>query len=527
MPWLRDYVHRFRHITDRLLEEGYACAWTRYRTEVELGYEEGGKLIIDGRQGMELMNRAPLEYEDEVAVLRHVAEDPRIDADRLLHLGVSHAGEMLLKLCSQYPGLLRAGVAAEPASHEVLMLRISDEPTVVTVDGLRDIESLELRSVEHARSRIADPDEVTRRLSGVDIPVLVLGREEDELQGVFRLTYDLLAELRDDVEWRSWSHHIHGYVYPETDEAGVLEIDDVQRESLDVIIDFFNRTSGGLVDDLEPDVGRAQARHQVVAHGLGGGDLAGGGRVVVEGERQRRLGQHLRGLAVAGVAAGDPGVDGPAVTLADEVDGEPRLLALGLVGPLALLDLAEQQVAQRLDLRRDGDGAHPGHASGGVAQRLETGEVGVAELRPVRRQGGAAARHDQRVDQRHRQQPEPQHACRGAACLQPGGMTVRRRAWPSARRRAEVASFIWRGRDIAFIAEWKVPPENMPLARTTPRTVTGPDALSCCTVKRAPRSCGIESKPQACTIRAPVRSAVAWWATYIRSTNSGSPVRST
>ena len=243
ITWLHDYVHRFRHITDRLLEEGYACAWTRYRTEVELGYEDGGELTIGGRQGMEMTNRAPLEYEDEVSVLRHVAQDPRIDADKLLHLGVSHAGEMLLKLCSQYPGLLRAGVAAEPASHEVLMLRLDEEPTVVKVDGLRDIDSLELRSVELARSRIADPEEVTRRLSGVDIPVLVLGRDEDELQGVFRLTYDLLAEMRDDVEWRTWSHHIHGYIYPETDEAGVLEIDDVQRESLDVIIDFFNRVT--------------------------------------------------------------------------------------------------------------------------------------------------------------------------------------------------------------------------------------------------------------------------------------------
>ncbi len=77
------------------------------------------------------------------------------------------------------------------------------------------------------------------------------------------------------------------------------------------------------------------------------------------------------------------------------------------------------------------------------------------------------------------------------------------------------------------MAEWKVPPENIPLARTTPRTVTGPEAASCWTVKRAPRSCGIESKPHACTIRAPVRSAVAWCSTYIRSTNSGSPVRST
>ncbi len=38
---------------------------------------------------------------------------------------------------------------------------------------------------------------------------------------------------------------------------------------------------------------------------------------------------------------------------------------------------------------------------------------------------------------------------------------------------------------------------------------------------------GIESKPQACTIRAPLRTASSWYFTYMRSTNVGSPVRST
>jgi dipeptidyl aminopeptidase/acylaminoacyl peptidase len=241
--WLRDRVRRFRHVTDVLLEAGYACAWSRYRTEVELGYQTGGPLRTTIRQGMGLMSRAPLEYEDEVAVLRHVARHPRIDADRLFHLGVSHAGEMLLKLCSQYRGLLRAGVAAEPASHELLTLRL-DDPAVTTRDGLRDIESLEMRSVERARSRITDADEVSRRLDGVQIPVLVLGREQDELQGIFRLTYELLAEKRADAQWRSWSHDIHGYIYPETDAQGVLHIDEVQREALAEIVGFFDRHRG-------------------------------------------------------------------------------------------------------------------------------------------------------------------------------------------------------------------------------------------------------------------------------------------
>ena len=241
LDWLRDRVHRFRHVTDVLLEAGYACAWTRYRTEVELGYNTGGALRVEGRQGMELMNRAPLEYEDEVAILRHVAGHPAVDADRLFHLGVSHAGEMLFKLCSQYAGLLRAGVAAEPASHELLTLRLDDVPTVVSVGGMRDIESMEIRSTEHARARITDEALVAERLDGVDIPVLVLGREQDELQGIFRLTYELLAEKRPDAEWRSWTHDVHGYIYPEVDEHGVPQVDDVQREALETIVEFFDK----------------------------------------------------------------------------------------------------------------------------------------------------------------------------------------------------------------------------------------------------------------------------------------------
>jgi dienelactone hydrolase len=241
LAWLQDRVHRFRHVTDVLLEAGYACAWVRYRTEVELGYESGGPLRSTVRQGMGLMNRAPLEYEDEVAILRHVATHPAIDGDQLFHVGVSHAGEMLFKLLSHYPGLLRAGVAAEPASHELLTLRLDDVPTVTSDGGLRDIESMEIRSTERARARVADPEEVAARLDAVDIPVLVLGRDEDELQGIFRLTYDLLAERRDDAEWRSWSHDVHGYIYPESDADGMAGVDDVQREALAVIVDFLDR----------------------------------------------------------------------------------------------------------------------------------------------------------------------------------------------------------------------------------------------------------------------------------------------
>ena len=52
----------------------------------------------------------------------------------------------------------------------------------------------------------------------------------------------------------------------------------------------------------------------------------------------------------------------------------------------------------------------------------------------------------------------------------------------STARRALAASRVSRARDMMPIAEWKVPPEAMAPARTTPRTATGPFAASSLTV---------------------------------------------
>ena len=164
-----------------------------------------------------------------------------------------------------------------------------------------------------------------------------------------------------------------------------------------------------------------------------------------------------------------------AVALGDEVDGEPRLRPAALVGAVALLDPA------RARSRRSGGtwavrniAGRPGRgAAGGVPQRLRAGVVGVAEVRAVRRQRGAAAGDHHRVDRRQRQQPVAEQSGRGAACRRPRGTCGPRDAarpggapaWTALDRRAPAK---------APIAEWKVPPENIAAARTTPRTVTGP-----------------------------------------------------
>lgn len=240
IDWLRSRLQTHSYVMDRLLDAGYACAWGRYRTEVELGFHRGGPLIVDRRQGMDLMNRAPLEFEDELSILRHVARHPNVDADRLGHVGVSHAGEMLYKLASQYPGVLRAGVASEPANHEFLDLT-PDHSVFVNPDTmLRNIEEMQMQDTDRVRARVNVPLAL-ERLSSIDIPILVMGRDEDHLQGIFRVSYELLVEGGKDATWVSWEHPLHGYIFPMTDAAGHVEVDEVQDSAIDGVIDFLDR----------------------------------------------------------------------------------------------------------------------------------------------------------------------------------------------------------------------------------------------------------------------------------------------
>src|SRR5215471_11240687 len=237
--WLRQWVYTRSYIMERLLAAGYACAWGRYRTEVDLGFNRGGPLMVDGRQGMEVMNRSPLEFEDEVAILEHVRRHPQVDPDHLAHIGVSHAGEMLFKLASRYPGMLRAGIASEPANHEFLDLRLDDIAPVNAETGLRDIEELQLQDPAWVRARINLP--VAReRIASIDVPILVMGRDRDHLQGIFRLSYELLDEAGKGTEWTSVDHALHGYLFPLATDGGTGP-DQVQQHAVDGVIAFLDR----------------------------------------------------------------------------------------------------------------------------------------------------------------------------------------------------------------------------------------------------------------------------------------------
>jgi hypothetical protein len=237
--WLQQWVRTRPYIMERLLAAGYACGWGRYRTEVDLGFNRGGPLMVDGRQGMEVMNRSPLEFEDEVAILEHVRSHPQVDADNLAHVGVSHAGEMLFKLASRYPGMLRAGVASEPANHEFLDLRLDDIAPINAETGLRDIEELQLQDPAWVRARINLPV-ARQRIAPIDVPILVMGRDGDHLQGIFRLSYELLDEAGKGAEWVSFDHPLHGYIFPLATD-GATSPDHIQVHAIDQVIAYLDR----------------------------------------------------------------------------------------------------------------------------------------------------------------------------------------------------------------------------------------------------------------------------------------------
>jgi len=239
IEWLRGRVRTHGYILRRLLESGYACAWGHYRTEVELGFHRGGRLIADTRQGMDLLNRSPLEFEDEIAILDHVRADPRIDSERIGHVGVSHAGEMLYKIASHYPGAVTAGVACEPANHEFLALEPDDSAFVNEATQLRNIEEMQMRDPQFVRSRI-DERVAAERIAPIVTPLLVMGRDDDHLQGIFRLSYELLSEAGKPVTWVSWDHPLHGYIFPVADEHGAPQVDKTQDDAIDGVIAFLD-----------------------------------------------------------------------------------------------------------------------------------------------------------------------------------------------------------------------------------------------------------------------------------------------
>jgi len=243
MAVVRDFTQNRSWTQERFLEAGYAVAWLRYRAEVDYAYDRIGKLIEDRRQNRQLLNRGPLEYEDVISIVAFAKTLPAIDAGRIGYMGMSHGGEMAFKIASEYHGL-RAMVASEPAAHEFLRLRPDATASINPATGLLDVERMLMREPAKVRARITE-DVAKERMRGIATPIFVQGRDADELQGIFRVCYDLLVELGKPAQWASYDHAVHGFVFVRRNAQGVYHPDAVQRQAVQDSIAFFDAHMGG------------------------------------------------------------------------------------------------------------------------------------------------------------------------------------------------------------------------------------------------------------------------------------------
>jgi dienelactone hydrolase len=238
MAVVRDFSQNRSWTQERFLEAGYAVAWIRYRAEVDYAYDRIGKLVEDKRQRRQLLNRGPLEYEDAIAIAEYARTLRVIDPARIFYMGMSHGGEMAFKIASEYHGF-RAMIACEPAAHEFLRLRPDETARINPETGLLDVERMLMREVEKVRPRITE-DVARARMEPIRTPIFVQGRNSDELQGIFRVCYDLLVELGKEARWATYEHELHGFIYSMRNAQGVYAPDDVQRQAVADSLEFFD-----------------------------------------------------------------------------------------------------------------------------------------------------------------------------------------------------------------------------------------------------------------------------------------------
>ncbi len=212
----------------------------RYRAEVDSSY--GPRLAEGEWQGRQMFNRGPFEYEDAISIIEHIKTLPYAAADRIGYLGLSHGGEMLMKIASEYDGL-RAGIASEPASIEYLARRPRDpnapppapQPETMEVNTA----TMQTKATQDMRERL-DITTAMQRINAIKTPILVQGRDRDHNQAIFRLNYELLREAGKQVEWKSYDHDEHGFIFVKRNAQGAYDPDPIQLEAVQDSIAYFD-----------------------------------------------------------------------------------------------------------------------------------------------------------------------------------------------------------------------------------------------------------------------------------------------
>ncbi len=235
MHKVEDLAERLSQMQDRMLARGYVVATVNYRNEIPYAYEQSKPPqnlpdSISGERRM-LKSGPTLDHEDLIAIIRYLQSLPYVDKNGVGAMGVSHSGEMIMKASSEFT--FGAGVCIEPADHE--FLTVDTGP-----NAPRKGNEIQYNDIDVARKN-ANKAESMERIRRINTPILIFGRETDHQQGIFKLTYQWMKEAGKDVQWQSFDHPTHGYVFIYNQPDGSYKPDDTQAKTFDIAIDYFDK----------------------------------------------------------------------------------------------------------------------------------------------------------------------------------------------------------------------------------------------------------------------------------------------
>jgi acetyl esterase/lipase len=228
--WLVDFAVNRGYVFERLVRSGYVVVWTEGRKEIEYAYGSGIPAVLD--------------HHDVINTFRYVQGLSFVDEQRVGFFGVSHGGELQMKIISELGQGPAALIPSEPAVIEFLELRF---------EGPRAEWNLQFR--QELRDDQVNLERALQRIEPIspDLPILVLGRDDDHLEGLFKKLYELLERSGKRVRWRSFDHPAHAYHWGPVRSQKVVgyegsvadveegyEVDPVQQQTGDLVIGFLD-----------------------------------------------------------------------------------------------------------------------------------------------------------------------------------------------------------------------------------------------------------------------------------------------
>ena len=235
VPHIENQVRQMVPMQDEMIARGYAVAFVNYRNEVPHLYEDTARAKnladdLSGGENRTLKSAPTLDSDDLIAILKYLQTLAYIDKDAIGIVGVSHSGEMILKIAAETS--FAAGVAIEGASHE--FLSVDTGPAAP-----RKGNEIQYQDIEVVR-RNANKARAMERIKRIGTPILHIGRDPDHLQGIFALAHEWMTEAGRDSTWISFDHPVHGYPFMYRSEDGTYSPDPIQREAYECFMKFFD-----------------------------------------------------------------------------------------------------------------------------------------------------------------------------------------------------------------------------------------------------------------------------------------------